>query len=282
VIAWLGDVAARYFWWCAIIGFLVAIAFETMMPARATLFPALRWVNHILIYAACLALASQLDPAQVVMALIPAGAPVPFRTIHAIGGDAAVLLAGILLLDLVVYAIHRLQHTFFPLWRFHAVHHSDTEVDASTALRHHPLAYLMVAMLVSILLPLLGMPLWVFAVYGVLLFIAALFQHLNARLPVRLEQVLQLVIVCSDMHRLHHSTSPEHYNFNFGNVFSVWDRLFGTYRSTPANARNEIRFGLGAGLDQPSEFLSPWTLPFTLRRPKSAPVWPSPQLWRQQ
>ena len=180
------------------------------------------------------------------------------------------LIAGLLLLDLAVYGLHRLQHAVFPLWRFHAVHHSDTEMDASTALRHHPLAYLMVAVSVSVLFPLLGMPLWVFAVYGVVLFAAALFQHLNVRLPDRLERMLQLVIVCPDMHRLHHSTVPDHYNSNFGNVLSVWDRLFGTYRTVARHERDQISFGLGAGLDRPPGMLWPWTLPFILHRPARA------------
>ena len=248
MVAWLGDVAAQNFWWCAVIGFLAAIAWETATPERATRFPAIRWINHLLIYAGCIVLAAVFDPAQAITALIPTGAPVPFRIIQATGGATAVLIVGLLLLDLAVYGLHRLQHAVFPLWRFHAVHHSDTEMDASTALRHHPLAYLMVAVSVSVLFPLLGMPLWVFAVYGVVLFAAALFQHLNVRLPDRLEKTLQLVIVCPDMHRLHHSTVPDHYNSNFGNVLSVWDRLFGTYRyGYPARTGPCVRTGSWLG-----------------------------------
>ena len=150
----------------------------------------------------------------------------PLTLLEAHAGDGPVLLAGVLAIDLYIYIVHRLQHIVFVLWRFHVVHHADTAVDASTALRHHPLEYLVNAVIVNLLFALLGLPLWVVACYGVISLSVALFQHTNVRLPAWLETTLDLVIVGPALHRAHHSSDPAHHNFNFGNVFTIWDRLF--------------------------------------------------------
>jgi len=266
VIAWLGDVASAWFWWVVICGFLLAIAAETVIPARQSGLPAWRWTDHLALYAACLILAGLIQPRTYVLALMPNHDTTLFGFVGRVGGETAVLISGLLLLDLFVYFLHWLQHVVFVLWRFHAVHHSDVDMDASTSMRHHPFAYLLTAVCVGVLFAVFGLPAWVFPIYGVILFLAALFQHLNVRLPAWLEGPLGLVLICPNMHRLHHSMNPDDYNYNFGNVLSIWDRLFGTLRIPTAWEEDRIVFGLDGQPDKLPHFWT-WKMPFLLSRP---------------
>ena len=101
------------------------------------------------------------------------------------GGDAAVLVAGILALDLLAYVLHQVEHRVFFFWRLHAVHHSDSSVDASTALRHHPLEFVAVGVTMMCAAAAAGAPVWLFPVFNLVSFVAALFQHMNVALPER-------------------------------------------------------------------------------------------------
>ena len=266
MLAWLGDGASDHFWWIAVVAFLAGIGCETLFPDRDTAFPALRWASNFLLYAACIAFAAVITAAQPLGAVMHLGLPRPFDVIDAICGDAALLIAGILSLDLFVYWLHRLEHSVFLLWRFHSVHHSDTELDASTAIRHHPLEYAVTTVLVGLVFGVLGLPVWVLAVYGVVFFISALFQHLNLRLPAGLERALQRVLVGPAMHRMHHSIDARYFNSNFGSVFSIWDRMFGTYQGLSGAERDFIAFGVAVPMEMVTRLWSPWILPFILPR----------------
>jgi sterol desaturase/sphingolipid hydroxylase (fatty acid hydroxylase superfamily) len=151
-----------------------------------------------------------------------------FEPLQLWGGPWAVLVAGCLLLDLVSYLVHRLEHGVFALWCIHAVHHSDVDVDASTSVRHHPLEILLSGVIALPLVLMLGIPLWVPLIFGVLVQIAQVMQHANWRLPERLEDWLSLVLMTPGVHRAHHATTAQYYDTNFGTVLSVWDRLFST------------------------------------------------------
>jgi len=264
MISWLGDVAALWFWPVAIAALVASLAAETVAPARTTGFPAARWLDHAALYVGCLVLAALLDPRNAVIALLHAPDGTVFARLDHAGGDAAVLIVGLLALDLFVYWMHWLQHAWFPLWRLHAVHHTDAEMDASTALRHHPLAYLQIAVSVAVVFALLGLPAWVFPVYGVILFIAALFQHINLAIPPVLDRVLGWVLVTPGMHRVHHSTLPAHYNRNLGNVLSVWDRTFGTLLVPDTAEQMRITYGLGSV--RSAGWFASWRLPFVMHR----------------
>lgn len=266
MLAQLGDAASAHFWGIAVVAFLAGIGFETLFPDRETTFPALRWASNFLLYAACIALAALVTGAQPLSAVMHLGFPGPFDVIDATGGDATLLIAGILSLDLFIYWLHRLEHSVFLLWRFHSVHHSDLEFDASTAIRHHPLEYAVTTVLVSLVFGVLGLPVWVFAVYGVVFFLSALFQHLNLRMPGGLEQGLQRALVGPAMHRVHHSVDARYFNSNFGSVFSIWDRMFGTYQGLSGVERDFIAVGVAVPTEMVTHLWSPWILPFILPR----------------
>jgi sterol desaturase/sphingolipid hydroxylase (fatty acid hydroxylase superfamily) len=148
----------------------------------------------------------------------------------------AQLVIGLLALDLFNYAFHRLCHRVPWLWLFHCVHHSDQHVDASTGIRFHPVEIsLSVAGTVGVL-TVLGLPLWIEGARAVIMNPLSLAQHANVSYPRWIMLGLRWLIVTQDMHLVHHSLDKQKYNTNFGQMFSFWDRLFGTYHAPHGKA----------------------------------------------
>jgi sterol desaturase/sphingolipid hydroxylase (fatty acid hydroxylase superfamily) len=175
------------------------------------------------------------------------------------------LVAGFLLLDLLRYLVHRCEHAVPLFWRFHALHHSDPDVDVTTSVRHHPLEYLLASLVYWLAVIVLDIPAAIVLSHGLAVFGMAAFQHGNVRLPERLERWLQPVLVTVDMHRIHHSVVFEQANSNYGAVFSVWDRLFGTYTRITRAQHERIVFGVRElprreCLKPSAMFMTPWRL----------------------
>jgi sterol desaturase/sphingolipid hydroxylase (fatty acid hydroxylase superfamily) len=154
------------------------------------------------------------------------------------------IVMGFLLLDLMRYLVHRCEHAVPLLWRFHALHHSDPDVDVTTAVRHHPIEYLFASAVYWFALLVLDIPAVVVLSHGLATFATAAVQHGNIRLPERLERWMQPVLVTVDMHRIHHSVVFEQANSNYGAVLSIWDRLFGTYTRLSRPQHERIIFGV--------------------------------------
>jgi sterol desaturase/sphingolipid hydroxylase (fatty acid hydroxylase superfamily) len=174
-------------------------------------------------------------------------------------------VAGFLLLDLLRYAVHRCEHAVPLFWRFHALHHSDPDVDVTTSVRHHPVEYVLASAVYWTAVLVLGVPAIIVLGHGLTNFAAAAIQHGNIRLPERLERWLQPVLVTVDMHRIHHSVVFDQANSNYGAVFSIWDRLFGTYTVITRAQHDSIVFGVRELLRReclrPSAMmLTPWLL----------------------
>ena len=134
---------------------------------------------------------------------------------------------GILILDLVRYAAHFAFHAIAPLWRVHAIHHSDVDFDITTGLRHHPLEVLLMAGAEFAAIALFAIPASAVFVLSCIVIAHALFSHANASLPPAVERILRLVIVTPQFHEVHHSIDLSEQKANLGNVFPWWDRLFG-------------------------------------------------------
>lgn len=263
-------------WWWAVGLFLVFAALETAWPARpGSSSSVARWAENFALYAGCLGALYWIAPNDIVgrFLTVPPGRSL-FGMVHQIGGNGLVLATGILATDFLVYLVHVVQHHVFVLWRFHAVHHSDEHVDVTTGLRHHPAEVFVNALFANIVLISLGQPLWVAAVYGIVSMTASLFNHSNVIIPAALDRVLRAVFITPGLHRLHHAVDAAHYNTNFGNIFSFWDRLCGTYRRLPDDEAAAISFGIDAPV-RTNRFgpLREWILPFIMRRPpRSAEV----------
>ncbi len=144
------------------------------------------------------------------------------------GVPAAIL--GFLLLDLAIYWQHRLLHTVPGLWRLHRVHHLETHLDATTALRFHPLEIAGSAVWRSLVIIAMGIPVAGVLIFEITVNATALFNHANLRLPPTLDRALRVVLVTPDLHRVHHSLRAEEQRSNYCFNMPWWDWLFGTYR----------------------------------------------------
>ena len=175
------------------------------------------------------------------------------------------LLAGFLLLDFLQYIVHRCQHAVPLLWRLHAMHHSDPDVDVTTSVRHHPAEYLIASTVYWLTVLALDIPATVVMSHGLAVFAAAAITHGNTRLPERVERWLQPLVITLDLHLVHHSMVHQQANSNFGAVLSVWDRLFGTYKRLPCAELDRLIFGVrelapADALKPSAMIMTPWLL----------------------
>lgn len=175
------------------------------------------------------------------------------------------VIAGILTffaLDFAVWGQHVASHKIPVFWRIHRVHHADSEVDATTALRFHPIEILLSFVWKGLVIVALGGPVEAVLVFEIVLNASAVFGHANVRLPLWLDRLLRLVIVTPDMHRVHHSVIRRETDSNYGFYLSIWDRMFGTYVDQPEKGHDGMEIGLGAPLTPKAH-----QLPFSLAIP---------------
>lgn len=157
--------------------------------------------------------------------------------------SGAQMIFGVLALDLFAYFAHVLLHRSWLGWQFHRVHHSETAVDVTTAFRQHPGETVWRILWQLIAIVVFGIPLWIVVVYLILSGLNAELEHANIRLNGQVDRLLRLLVVTPNMHKVHHSRDQRETDSNYSNIFSLWDRLFGTYTSS-------VDFeGLNYGLD---------------------------------
>ncbi len=154
------------------------------------------------------------------------------------------LVIGVLVLDCLIYWQHRLFHQVPILWRLHRVHHTDTELDTSSAVRFHPIEIGLSLIIKASVIWLLGIPLEVVLLFDILLNASAMFNHTNVRLPNSLEVAVKKFLVTPDMHRIHHSRISQEANSNYGFCLSIWDRLFASYTQQAKGGDGAINIGL--------------------------------------
>lgn len=140
----------------------------------------------------------------------------------------------ILLLDCWMYWWHRANHRVPLLWRLHSAHHSDPEMDVTTAVRFHPGEVLISSALRLLLVLLFGLALWQVLLYDALLLVVIQFHHSNIAVPEGCDRRLRLVIASPAMHRVHHSRHRPQHDRNYSSIFSFWDRACGTFLMRPA------------------------------------------------
>ncbi|MGI9311388.1 MAG: sterol desaturase family protein [bacterium] len=153
------------------------------------------------------------------------------------------IIISLLLLDLAVYWQHRLFHAIPMAWKFHRMHHTDTEFDATTALRFHPLEIVVSMLIKAAVIVLLGAPVLAAIAFEIILNAAAMFNHGNVKLPRLADRALRWLVVTPDMHRVHHAVHADEYNRNYGFSLSLWDRLFGSYAAQPRDGHAAMQIG---------------------------------------
>ena len=155
---------------------------------------------------------------------------------------AIYIVLGLLLLDLIgAYLPHYVEHRIKFLWRFHIIHHSDTWLDTTSANRHHPGESIIRFFFTTLGAFIIGSPMWMLFLYQTLSIVFSQFNHANIALPKKMDTLLSYIIVSPDMHKVHHHYKLPYTDSNYGNIFSVWDRIFKTHTSLP---NDEIVYGI--------------------------------------
>jgi sterol desaturase/sphingolipid hydroxylase (fatty acid hydroxylase superfamily) len=173
-------------------------------------------------------------------------------------------LLAFLLLDLMLYCWHRISHSFDSLWMFHKVHHNDPYLNVSTAFRLHTVELLIITVLKAAYIVLLGVDKTMVVTNETLLTLFIMFHHTN--ISFRGEKRLAQVIIAPYLHRAHHSTERSEHDTNYGAVFSIWDRLFGTFTE-----REPVQVGIKN--DSPQTVLGLIKFGFTSVSPMPVPIY---------
>ncbi|MDG1028572.1 MAG: sterol desaturase family protein [Flavobacteriaceae bacterium] len=140
------------------------------------------------------------------------------------------VILGVLLLDFIgAYLPHFTEHRIKPLWMIHLVHHSDPNVDTTTANRHHPLESVVRFFFTLLGVFILGTSIGIIMLYQAISVVATQFSHANISLPKKIDRWISYFLVSPDMHKVHHHYRLPYTDTNFGNIFSIWDRLLGTF-----------------------------------------------------
>ena len=170
-------------------------------------------------------------------------------------------LASFIFLDFGEYVYHIIMHKVKRFWMFHIVHHSDQAVDVSTTLREHPgeniirLSFTLLWVFIS------GTAFWVLMFRQIIQAFTTLFAHMNYRLPTKADKIIGLLFITPNLHQVHHHYQQPYTNCNYGDVLSIWDRLFGTFKTLPAD---KLVFGVDThmGKEDTGKFISLVKLPF--------------------
>ena len=172
------------------------------------------------------------------------------------------IIMAILILDFCIWLQHLLTHKIEFLWRIHRVHHSDTEMDISTAIRFHPIEIaLSMALKIGLVYALGADPLSVL-IFEILLNGSSIFNHANINIPNRFDKILRFLVVTPDMHRIHHSSDRIEHDTNFGFALSIWDHMFRTYKLRPGRNHKEMEIGLNWQDEKPEKLGWSLSLPF--------------------
>lgn len=143
------------------------------------------------------------------------------------------LVCAILIFDAWMYSWHVLNHLHPFFWSFHKVHHSDPEVDTSSAFRFHPIEIILSNIFRLGVIAVLGLRLGDLLAYETVLLPVIMFHHSNVKISERFDRLYRIFIASPHMHRIHHSDIVHETNSNYGSIFSFWDRIFRTFRTRP-------------------------------------------------
>lgn len=153
-------------------------------------------------------------------------------------------IISIIAMDFVIYLQHVMVHAIPILWRLHRMHHADLDFDVTTGARFHPLEIILSMLIKFATIIVLGPPVVAVVLFEIILNMTAMFNHSNVKLPNKFDQLLRLLLVTPDMHRVHHSVEDDEANSNFGFSLPWWDRLLGTYRDQPRAGHNNMVIGI--------------------------------------
>lgn len=178
-------------------------------------------------------------------------------------------IAALVLMDYTFYVWHVLLHRIPFLWRFHAVHHVDLDLDASTALRFHCGELLVSVPWRAAQVLAIGLTPFTFSLWQVAFALCVVFHHSNAEIPLAWERRINRILVTPRMHGIHHSVVPDETNSNWSSGLTIWDWLHRTLRLNVP--QQEIRIGVPA-FQEPSAVV--------LRKVLAEPFRAQPDYWQ--
>lgn len=234
----------RQAWWYVFgLSFVVTALVETLWPYRVLpTSTRRRWTSNAILQVASTAVITGLFQLTGIALAVAIQATrhgtlnrIPFPISFAVGFAA---------LDLTNYVSHRFFHSVALLWRFHKVHHTETDLDLTTGLRFHPFEGILSQACQLAVIALIGVPPSAVLFVSLAVVVQDFFTHANLRFPETADRLLRWLFVTPAMHRVHHSEQMKEQNGNFGTIFSVWDRLFRTYVPKLAAEAGQARWGL--------------------------------------
>jgi len=237
------DVAIRLGFFAAVLALIVAV--EWAVPRRTRLLQRWqRWPHNVALVAiATLAVRLVIPVAAIGVAGTAEAQGWGFLNQVALPDWMKIAIA-VIMLDLVIYGQHVAFHAQPSLWRVHRTHHSDPDLDVTTALRFHPVEIMLSLLVKLVAVGVIGASPLAVLIFEVLLNATAMFNHANIALPLPIDAVVRRFLVTPDMHRVHHSIDVRETNSNFGFNLPWWDWLFGTYRAQPAAGHRGMTIGL--------------------------------------
>ncbi|MEA1880966.1 MAG: sterol desaturase family protein [Candidatus Marinimicrobia bacterium] len=178
------------------------------------------------------------------------------------------IIGGLIFLDLIgAWLIHWIEHKVKWLWKFHLIHHTDPNVDVTSGLRHHPGENIFRLLFTSLAVFITGASFGLVMMYQTISAFFAHFSHANIKMPLAVDKAFATIFVTPHFHKVHHHFVQPHTDSNYGNIFSIWDRLFRT--TTYVNKMDDLVYGIDTHM-KPSEHSSLKNLlmiPFQKYRP---------------
>ncbi|HCD50869.1 MAG TPA: sterol desaturase [Balneolaceae bacterium] len=178
------------------------------------------------------------------------------------------IIVGVMLLDFFgAYLVHWVEHKVKFMWKFHLVHHSDMNVDVTTGLRHHPgeAVFRMLFTILGVIVT--GAPIWIVFMYQTLSAFFTHLNHANINMPRKADRALSYLFVTPLMHKVHHHYTQPLTDTNYGNIFAIWDRLFGTYAEVEDS--KSLIYGIDTHMDpeENEDVVNLFKIPFQKYRP---------------
>lgn len=151
----------------------------------------------------------------------------------------------VVIFDFAFYWTHVAMHKSPLLWRFHRIHHLDDMVDASTSFRQHPGEGLFRYASIGAVAIAIGASPAAFAAFRTLSAANAILEHADIKAPMAFARVMSWITSWPHFHKIHHSDDPAETDSNYGNLLTIWDRIFSTL--TPVERATSVSYGLGHG-----------------------------------
>ena len=172
------------------------------------------------------------------------------------------IILTVIILDFIIWGQHLLSHKIPFVWRFHRMHHTDRDLDVTTAVRFHPFEIIFSMFIKITAIYILGASAIAVIIFEIMLNGMAMFNHANLRIPLKIENILRKFIVTPDLHRIHHSIYIDEHNKNFGFSLSIWDKIFKCYLDQPRDGHKDMKLGLKWQNDKPTKLGWSLWIPF--------------------